>query len=116
MIHNIQMNQSVKVTRLAKMHAGDLEDVLEIKAGDIGAIFGVDCASGETFTDGAEKLQMTSMHVPEPVISLSINIKNSSQAQALGKALRRFAREDPTFRVDKDSGCVFFSFCSPIDE
>jgi elongation factor G len=71
-------------------------------AGDIVALFGIDCASGDTFTDGTASASMTSMHVPEPVISLSIKPKDSKAEQNLSKALHRFTKEDPTFRAGVD--------------
>jgi elongation factor G len=68
-------------------------------------MFGIDCNTGDTFTDGKVKLNMTSMHVPEPVISLSIKPVDSKSEANMGKALRRFTREDPTFRagIDEES-------------
>ena len=45
--------------------------------GDIVALFGVDCDSGDTFTDGTVNVAMTSMHVPEPVISLAVTPKDN---------------------------------------
>jgi elongation factor G len=68
-------------------------------------MFGVDCNSGDTFTDGT-KVAMTSMHVPEPVIALSIKPVDNKSEINMSKALRRFTREDPTFRanVDEESG------------
>jgi len=66
-------------------------------------MFGVDCASGETFTDGTLKYQMTPMHIPNAVISLAVEPKSKSQIQSFTKALKRFQREDPTFRVYKDA-------------
>eukprot|EP01130_Rhizamoeba_saxonica_P012220 TRINITY_DN5130_c0_g1_i1.p1 TRINITY_DN5130_c0_g1~~TRINITY_DN5130_c0_g1_i1.p1 ORF type:complete len:739 (-),score=201.34 TRINITY_DN5130_c0_g1_i1:43-2259(-) len=100
-IFNANVGSKAKVPRLAKMHAGDLEDINEIKAGDICALFGVDCASGETFTTGSKHL-MTNMHVPDPVISLSIQVKSKNQVGAFTKALTKYQREDPTFRVTQD--------------
>lgn len=102
-LYNVQMGTRAKVPRLARMNAGDLEDITELRAGDIGAMFGVDCASGETFTDGSVKWQLTSMHVPAPVVSLAITSKSQGQNPNFTKALRRFTREDPTFRVERDA-------------
>jgi elongation factor G len=79
-----------------------MEDVDELGAGEIGAMFGVDCASGDTFSDGTVQYTMTSMFVPEPVISLSLTPKGK-ESPNFSKALNRFQKEDPTFRVHVDS-------------
>jgi elongation factor G len=70
------------------------------------ALFGIDCASGDTFTDGSVRVAMSSMHVPEPVISLSVKPVDKKASDNMAKALGRFVREDPTFRagVDPESG------------
>ncbi|MBN1961796.1 MAG: elongation factor G [Deltaproteobacteria bacterium] len=105
-ITNIRTGKKHKVGRLVRMHSDEMEDINAAGAGDIVAMFGIECNSGDTFTDGKLKVAMTSMHVPEPVISLSIKpIDNKSEVN-MAKALRRFTREDPTFRVgvDEESG------------
>jgi elongation factor G len=68
-------------------------------------MFGIECNSGDTFTDGTVKINMTSMHVPAPVIGLAIKPVDSKSEANLSKALRRFTREDPTFHagIDEDS-------------
>jgi elongation factor G len=89
-----------------RMHSDEMEDIDAAGSGDIVAMFGIECNSGDTFTDGTVKLNMTSMHVPDPVISLSIKPADSKSENNMGKALRRFTREDPTFRagIDEESG------------
>jgi elongation factor G len=77
-------------------------DIESTKAGDIAAFFGVECASGDTFTDGKINYTMTSMHVPEAVISLAVSPKDKGTAANFSKALNRFTKEDPTFRVHRD--------------
>jgi len=94
-------NTKVRVPRLVRMHSSEMQDVEEAAAGDIVAMFGVDCASGTTFTDGKIKYSMTSMHVPDPVVSLALIPKERNQPN-FGKALGRFVKEDPTFRVHTD--------------
>lgn len=101
-IYNARTNKKVKVPRIVRMHSNEMEDVQEIGAGEICAVFGVDCASGDTFTDGTLGYSMTSMFVPEPVISLSIRPKNTRDGGNFSKAMNRFQREDPTFRVHVD--------------
>ncbi|MFP6655952.1 MAG: GTP-binding protein, partial [Myxococcota bacterium] len=71
-IYNMRTGKKVKVGRLIRMHSDEMQDIDGTSAGDIVALFGVDCASGDTFTDGKIDVAMSSMHVPEPVISLSI--------------------------------------------
>ena len=97
--------KKVRIPRIVRMHSNEMEDVAEVGAGEICAVFGVDCASGDTFTDGNLPYSMSSMYVPDPVISLSIKPKRSSDADAFSKAMNRFQREDPTFRlrVDEES-------------
>lgn len=102
-IFNARNNKKIKIPRLVRMHSNEMEEVPEVGAGEICAVFGVDCASGDTFTDGTLPYSMTSMFVPEPVISLSIKPKNNKDLPNFSKAIARFQREDPTFRVHFDT-------------
>lgn len=102
-IFNARNDKKVKIPRLVRMHSNDMEEVQEVGAGEICAVFGVECASGDTFTDGTLPYSMTSMFVPEPVISLSIRPKNNKDLPNFSKAIARFQREDPTFRVHYDT-------------
>ena len=95
---NAKNGRKIKVGRLVRMHASEMEDITEIPAGYIGALFGVDCASGDTFVDASVNYSMMSMFVPEPVISLSITPKDNKAQINMSKALNRFTKEDPTFR------------------
>ncbi len=110
-IFNSRMNRDVRVGRIVRMHAAEMEDIEAATAGDIVALFGVDCASGDTFTSGRRKISMTSMHVPEPVIHVSIKPVDRKAESNMAKALQRFGKEDPTFRtrVDEDSGETIIS-------
>ncbi|WP_242343809.1 elongation factor G [Anaeromyxobacter terrae] len=104
-ITNMRTKKDHRVGRLVRMHSDEMEDIDAAGSGDIVAMFGIECNSGDTFTDGKVKLNMTSMHVPDPVISLSIKPADSKSEVNMGKALRRFTREDPTFRagIDEES-------------
>ncbi|OZJ02971.1 Elongation factor G, mitochondrial [Bifiguratus adelaidae] len=101
-VTNVKTGKKIKVPRLVRMHSNEMEDVDQVGAGEICAMFGVDCASGDTFTDGTLNYTMTSMFVPEPVISLSLMPKGKESAN-FSKALNRFQKEDPTFRVHIDA-------------
>src|SRR5262245_9233152 len=104
-IVNSRNGKKVKVGRLVRMHADDKEEITDAGAGDICAMFGIDCNSGDTFTDGSVNYAMTSMFVPKPVISVAIKPKDSGAEINMSKALNRFTREDPTFQcwVDPES-------------
>lgn len=100
---NSRTGKKHKIGRLVRMHSNEMEEIEAAGAGDIVAMFGVDCNSGDTFTDGKLNVSMTSMFVPEPVVSLSIKPVDSANEIKMGKALRRFTKEDPTFRVGVDA-------------
>ena len=108
---NTRDRKRIKVGRLIRMHADEIEDISRAEAGDIVALFGVNCVSGDTFTDGGLNYTMISIFVPEPVISLSISSNDNKSEVNMAKALNRFTREDPTFRsrVDEESGQTIIS-------
>ncbi len=110
-IVNSRTGRKVKVGRVVRMHADQMEDIEAIPAGYIGALFGIDCASGDTFCSPELRYSMTSMHVPEPVISLAIVPEDNKAQQNMSKALSRFTKEDPTFRVrvDHETGDTIIS-------
>ncbi|HPD33599.1 MAG TPA: elongation factor G, partial [Candidatus Kapabacteria bacterium] len=106
MLVNIHTGRKLKVPRIVKMHASQMEDIDEAYAGDIIGMFGVECSSGDTFTDGRLNYSLTSMHIPTPVMELSIAPKERTLEANFSKALNRFQKEDPTFIVyrDEESG------------
>ncbi|HDT13084.1 MAG TPA: elongation factor G [Candidatus Aminicenantes bacterium] len=99
---NTRSGQKIKVGRLVRMHADAMSEIAEAGPGDIVALFGVDCASGDTFCGPGLNLAMTAIHVPEPVISLAIEPVDKAAADRVAKALNRFTKEDPTFRTHVD--------------
>jgi len=102
-IYNISNERrKVRVPRMFRMHSDDREEIQTAEAGDIVAFYGVEASSGETFTDGKVAITMTSMHVPAAVISLAVAPKDRNAEANFSKALNRFTKEDPTFRVHQD--------------
>ncbi len=110
-IYNQTNQKKLKIPRIVRMNSNEMQDIEEAKAGDIVALFGVDCASGDTFTDGRANITMTSMFVPNAVISLAVTPKDKGGASKFAKALGKFRKEDPTFRVhrDEESGQTIIS-------
>ena len=86
------------------MHANNMEEADEVKAGDIFAIFGVDCSTGDTLlqADNSYPVRCQTMFVPDPVMSLTIKPAKPEGSIKLEKALSKFKREDPTFQVTVD--------------
>ena len=101
-VNNSANGKRIKVPRLVRMHSNEMNDIDSASAGDIVALFGVECASGDTFTNESIAYTMTSMHVPDAVISLAVAPKDKGNAANFSKALNRFTKEDPTFRVYRD--------------
>ncbi|MDR1596661.1 MAG: elongation factor G [Treponema sp.] len=100
---NTRSRKKFKIGRLVRMHSNTMEDINEGAPGDIVALFGIECASGDTFCGGGLNYAMTSMFVPEPVISLAIDPRDKKSADQMAKALNRFTKEDPTFRTFVDA-------------
>jgi elongation factor G len=108
---NVRTGRKLKVGRLVRMHSDQMEEIETISAGYIGALFGVECASGDTFVSPGLSLTMTSMYVPKPVISLAIRPKDHKSEINMSKALNRFTKEDPTFQthVNAETGETIIS-------
>ncbi len=102
-LRNTRSRKNTRVGRMVRMHANDREDVEEAAAGDIVALIGVECASGDTFCDDRINYALENIHTPEPVISLAVTAGKSADRDRLAKALQRFVREDPTFHVRTDA-------------
>jgi elongation factor G len=103
---NTRSGNTIKVGRLIRMHADTMEEIQEALCGDIVALFGVECASGDTFCGPGLNLALSSIFVPDPVISLAVSPADTPSTDRMAKALGRFTKEDPTFRsyVDPESG------------
>ncbi len=104
-LYNVSQKKRFKVGRLIRMHASSMEDIEEAYAGDIIALFGIECSLGDTFVSGDINYSLKSMFVPEPIISLAITAKDKKSQDNMSKALNRFVKEDPTFKmyVDEES-------------
>jgi elongation factor G len=99
---NPRMQKKQRIGRIVRMHSNDREDIDAATAGDIIAMVGVDCASGDTYCNENLNVSMESIWVPEPVIELAIKPAKQDDLVKVSKALNRFMKEDPTFRVKVD--------------
>jgi len=102
MVTNTSKGRRERIGRLIRMHADRREDIIEVRAGDIGAVLGLkDTFTGDTLCD-TKKIILESITFPEPVISIAIEPKSSGDQEKMGEALRKLSEEDPTFRVRSD--------------
>eukprot|EP00979_Chaetoceros_neogracilis_P006824 scaffold1388_cov267-Chaetoceros_neogracile.AAC.61 len=101
-IVNVNDGKKIKLARIVRMHSNDMEEIDQAVAGEVVAMFGIDCRSMDTFSDGSMNLAMSSMFVPEPVMSLAIKPANGKMQTNFGKALAKYTKEDPTLRVKVD--------------
>lgn len=99
---NVSNGKKSKIPRLVRMHSNEMEDVDSASAGDVVAVFGIECASMDSFTDGTVNMSMMSMFVPNPVMSLAVRPKDMQQSSNFSKAISKFTREDPTLKVAVD--------------
>jgi len=99
---NARTNRMQRIGRIVRMHANDREDITDAGPGDIIALLSVDCASGDTICGDGINYSLESIFVADPVISLSVTPAGSADQERMAKALSRFMKEDPTFRVSTD--------------
>lgn len=103
-IYNFRTSKKVRLSRLVRLHADQMEEIDEVYAGDIFALFGVDCASGDTFIiDRKLNMSLESIFVPDPVVSMAISPANTKDRDNFSKAIARFTKEDPTFKFQYDT-------------
>jgi elongation factor G len=108
---NSRQRKRTRISRILRIHADQKEDVDSASAGDIVAVMGIECATGDTYCAEGTDLSLESIYAAEPVIDLSIQPVKRADYDKLAKALHRFMREDPTFRVhvEKETGETIIS-------
>ncbi len=103
-ILNSTKGKKERVGRLIRMYADRREDIDEVYAGDIAAILGLkESFTGDTLSDPSNQVVLESISFPEPVISIAIEPKTTSDQSRMSEALRKLSEEDPTFRVHTDA-------------
>jgi elongation factor G len=108
---NSRQRKRARISRILRVHADQKEDIDAASAGDIVAVMGIECATGDTYCSEGSDLSLESIYAAEPVIDLSIQPLKRADHDKLAKALNRFMREDPTFRVhvDRETGETIIS-------
>ncbi len=99
---NARTNRTLRVGRIVRMHANNRQDITDAGPGDIVALLAVECANGDTLCGEGINYSLESIYVAHPVISLSVTPASNADQERMAKALSRFMKEDPTFRVSTD--------------
>jgi elongation factor G len=99
---NQRTGRKERFSRIVRMHADKREEIPSAMAGDIVAVMGIDCASGDTYAAEPKFCTLESIFVPDPVIKVSVHPLARDGGDKLAKALARFRKEDPTFHVMTD--------------
>jgi len=99
---NQRSQKKERFSRIVRMHSEKRDEIDEAGPGDIIAVMGIDCASGDTYCSERDYATLESMYVPEPVIKIAVNPLNRGDGDKMSKALQRFRKEDPTFSVYTD--------------
>jgi elongation factor G len=102
MYYNQRTGRKERFSRIVRMHADKREEISEAGAGDIVAIMGIDAATGDTYAHAPQTCTLESLFVPEPVIKVAVSPARRADSDKMTKALQRFRKEDPTFRVFTD--------------
>jgi len=100
--YNQRTGRKERFSRILRMHSEKREEVDTATAGDIVAVIGIDAASGDTYSSEHQYCALENIYVPEPVVKIAITARDRGDSDKLGKALARFRKEDPTFRVSTD--------------
>jgi len=100
--YNQRTGHKERFSRILRMHADQREEIPSACAGDIVAVLGAECTSGDTYCSQPACCTLERMFVPEPVIRMAVRPRQRDGADRLSKALQRFRREDPTLRVTAD--------------
>jgi elongation factor G len=109
---NPRLAKRERLQKIVRMHANSREEIGELKAGDIGAVVGLKLtATGDTLCDSKRLVVLESITFPDPVISVAIEAKSSSDQDKMEKALNRLLVEDPScaIRQDPETGQMLLS-------
>ncbi len=101
-LYNQRTGRKERFSRICRMHADQRAEVESAGPGEIVAVLGIDCVSGDTYAAEYPYCTLQKMYVPQPVIKMAIEPVDRDGADRLAKALGRYRREDPTLQVSTD--------------
>jgi len=103
-VYNPRTRRTERLGRILQMHANAREEIDAVYSGDIAAAVGLkNVTTGDTICIQGSPIILESMTFPEPVISIAVEPKTSSDRDKLYNALGALSEEDPTFSVKSDN-------------
>jgi elongation factor G len=103
-VYNSNTGRKENLSRLFRMFAKRREPISEAGPGDIVACLGMkEAVTGDTLCDQHDPVVLERIEFPTPVMSVSVEARNTKDRDSLAEALRKLARQDPTFRQTFDS-------------
>ncbi|MCF7790947.1 MAG: elongation factor G [Victivallales bacterium] len=111
-LFNPRTGKTDRLGRILQMHANTREDRSSVFSGDIAAAVGLkNATTGDTVCSQHDQVVLESIIFPEPVISIAIEPKTSSERDKLYTALGHLSDEDPTFKIktNEDTGQTIIS-------
>jgi len=103
-VYNSTKQKRERVGRILRIRAKEREDILSLKAGDIGALIGMKfTTTGDTLCDEQNQILLENIHYPETVIDMKIEPESIKERDKLGIALSKMTLEDPSFKVRFDN-------------
>ncbi|MEZ6062082.1 MAG: elongation factor G [Planctomycetaceae bacterium] len=99
-VHVVGQNGAVKVHQLLDFQGGEYDQVDEAIAGNIVAVTKIDdFHTGNTLSDGSDRIKMPPIAFPRPMISLAVEPKSQADQTKISLALHKIEEEDPSFHV-----------------
>ena len=103
LLSNMRQKKTERIQKILKMHSNSRTEVQQVKAGDIAAVPGLKWTqTGDSLCDKSRDLFFESLSFPEPVLSVAIEPKSSSDQSKIELALKKLEREDPSCQVKRD--------------
>jgi elongation factor G len=100
---NPRVDKRERIQKIVKMHANSRAEVKTLRAGDIGAIIGLKFSgTGDTLVDSKHPIVLESITFPEPVISVAVEAKSSSDQDKMLIGLEKLVKEDPSAKIRQD--------------
>ncbi len=103
-ILNVKEDKREKVGKLYTAQGKKLEEVRELRAGDIGILTkSASLKTNETIADPERPLSFLPLRLPQPIHAIAVSAVSKKEEDKLSELLHKAAEEDKTFRIRFDA-------------